>query len=45
MAKNIIVQDDYYRANHMSGVTRLRTELEEGGVCYWIPEDEAINLT
>ena len=45
MAKDIIVQDDYYRANHMSGVTRLRTELEEGGVCYWIPEDEAVNLT
>ena len=45
MAKDIIIQDEYYRANHMSGVTRLRTELEDGGVCYWIPEDEAVALT
>lgn len=44
VAKNIVIQNGSDPVQYLSGVTRIRTELQEGGYCDWMPEDE-VNLT
>lgn len=40
MAKNIVIQNGSDPVQYLNGVTRIRTELQEGGYCDWLPEDE-----
>ena len=39
MAKDITIQEGGID-RHMSGVAKLKTALDGGGTCYWVPEDQ-----
>lgn len=44
MPKNIVISEGTTGRN-FSGVKKLKTELQGGGTCNWIPEDEAGDYT
>lgn len=44
MAKNITISEDGVSKN-FNGVKRLRTSLQGGGACNWIPQDELSTKT
>ena len=44
MSKDIVVRDSDYQPSYLNGVKRIRTELQDGGLCNWVPEDELFDV-